>query len=169
MRLYAFLLFLHVLGVVVWVGGMFVMHFAVRPSAVEQLPPPQRLPMMAATLRRFFGWVTIAVLVVLVSGLLMYVGIGMAAGAMAAGKNAFVEGLRLAHLSIHVMFAIGVLMMAIYAHIRTAPFRRLQKAVAAQDWAAGAAQLNQIRLLVATNLVLGIGVIAVATLGRAVL
>jgi uncharacterized membrane protein len=169
MRLYAFLLFLHVLGVVVWVGGMFVMHFAVRPSAVELLQPPQRLPLMAATLRRFFGWVTIAVLVVLATGLAMFVGIGMAAGAMAAGKNAFVEGLRLAHLSIHLMFAIGLAMMAIYAHIRTTPFRRLQKAVAAQDWAVAAPQLNQIRMLVATNLVLGIAVIAVATLGRALL
>jgi len=169
MRLYAFLLFLHVLGVVVWVGGMFVMHFAVRPSAVELLPPPQRLPLMTATLRRFFGWVTIAVLVVLASGLLMFFGIGMAAGAMAAGRNAFIEGLRLAHVSIHVMFAIGVVMMAIYAHIRSAPFRRLQAAVAAQDWPAGAKQLDQVRLLVTVNLVLGVIVIGVATLGRALL
>lgn len=169
MRLYAFLLFLHVLAVVVWVGGMFVMHFAVRPSAAELLQPPQRLPLMAATLRRFFGWVTIAVLTVLATGLLMFFGIGMAAGATLGAKHAFVEGLRLAHLSVHIMFAVGLVMMAIYAHIRTAPFKRLQKAVAAQDWAAAAPQLNQIRVLVAINLVLGIAVIAVATLGRALL
>ncbi|MCK7497690.1 MAG: DUF4149 domain-containing protein [Comamonadaceae bacterium] len=53
------------LAVVVWVGGMFLMHFAVRPVAVAQLPPPQRLPLLAAILGRFFGWVTAAVLVVL--------------------------------------------------------------------------------------------------------
>jgi uncharacterized membrane protein len=169
MRLYAFLLFFHVLAVVVWVGGMWVMHFAVRPSAVELLQPPQRLPMMAATLKRFFGWVTIAVIVVLLTGLLMFFGIGAAAGAMAAGKNAFVEGIRLAHVSVHIMFGLGLVMMAIYAHIRTAPFKRLQRAVAAQDWPAAAPQLDQIRVLVATNLVLGIVVIAVATLGRALL
>lgn len=169
MRLYAFLLFLHVLGVVIWVGGMFMMHFAVRPSAVELLPPPQRVPMLAATLRRFFRWVTIAVLVVLASGLLMFFGIGMAAGAMAAGKNAFLEGIRLAHVSVHAMFVIGLVMMAVYAHIRVAPFKRLQAAVAAQDWAAGARHLDQVRLLVAINLALGVIVIGVATLGRAIL
>ncbi len=169
MRLYAFLLFLHVMGVVIWVGGMFMMHFAVRPSAVELLPPPQRVPMLAATLRRFFRWVTIAVLVVLISGLLMFFGIGMAAGAMAAGKNAFLEGIRLAHVSVHAMFVIGLVMMAVYAHIRVAPFKRLQAAVAAQDWAAGALQLDQVRLLVAINLALGVIVIGVATLGRAIL
>ncbi len=169
MRLYAFLLFFHVIGVVVWVGGMFVMHFAVRPSAVELLSPPQRLPLIAAVLKRFFGWVTIAVIVVLLSGLLMFFGIGAAAGAMKAGKNAFVEGMRLAHVSIHVMFAIGLVMMAIYAHIRLAPFKRLQAAVTAEDWPVAAVQADQIRTLVATNLVLGVGVIAVATLGRALL
>jgi uncharacterized membrane protein len=169
MRLYAFLLFLHVLGVVIWVGGMFVMHFAVRPSAVELLQPPQRLPLLAATLKRFFGWVTIAVIVVLLSGVLMFFGIGAAAGAIAAGKNAFVEGIRLAHVSIHIMFGLGLVMMAIYAHIRTAPFMRLQRAVAAQDWPVAATHLNQVRVLVATNLVLGIVVIGVATIGRALL
>ena len=169
MRLYALLLFLHVLGVVIWVGGMFMMHFAVRPSAVELLSPPQRVPLLAATLRRFFGWVTIAVLVVLASGLLMFFGIGMAAGAMAAGKNAFLEGIRLAHVSVHAMFIIGLVMMAIYAHIRLAPFKRLQGAVTAQDWAAGARHLDQLRQLVAINLALGVIVIAVATLGRAIL
>jgi uncharacterized membrane protein len=169
MRLYAFLLFLHVLGVVIWVGGMFMMHFAVRPSAVELLPPPQRVPLLAATLRRFFGWVTIAVLVVLASGLLMFFGIGMAAGAMAAGKNAFLEGIRLAHVSVHAMFIIGLVMMAIYAHIRLAPFKRLHAAVTAQDWAAGARHLDQVRQLVAINLALGVIVIGVATLGRAIL
>ena len=34
MRLYAVMVFLHVLSVVIWVGGMFLMHFAVRPVAV---------------------------------------------------------------------------------------------------------------------------------------
>jgi len=169
MRLYALMLFLHVLAVAVWVGGMFVMHFAVRPSAIELLAPPQRLPLMAAALRRFFGWVTVAVLVVLASGLLMFVGIGVAAGATAASRNALVEGLRLAHPSVHLMFALGLAMMAIYAYIRGAPFLRLQAAVAAQDWPAGAAQLDRIRALVATNLVLGVIVIGVSTLGRALM
>jgi uncharacterized membrane protein len=169
MRLYAVLLFLHVLAVVIWVGGMFVLHFAVRPSAVELLAPPQRLPLMAATLRRFFNWVVAAVLVTLISGLMMFVGIGMSAGAMARGENAFIEGLQLAHPSIHAMFFTGVVMMMVFAHIRLAPFARLQRHVAAQAWPQAAEQLDQIRLLVAVNLVLGILTIGTATVGRALL
>ena len=169
MRLYAVLLFLHVLAVVVWVGGMFVMHFAVRPSAVELLPPPQRLPLMTAALRRFFAWVLGAVVVVLASGIAMIVGYGIAAGAGEAGRNAFGEGLKMAHVSVHAMFFVGVVMSGIFAYIRWVPFPKLQQAVAAQDWPAGAKQLDQIRQLVATNLVLGIVTIAAATVGRAVL
>jgi uncharacterized membrane protein len=152
--LYTSMLLLHVLGVVVWVGGMFVMHVAVRPAAVALLPPPQRLPLMAASLERFFFWVGIAIVAVLASGLAMILGGG---------------GFRNAHMSVHVMFAIGLAMMAIFLHIRFAPFRRLQAAVSAADWPLAAQRLNQVRQLVTTNLVLGIVTIAVATVGRAVL
>jgi uncharacterized membrane protein len=151
---YTSMLLLHVLGVVVWVGGMFLMHVAVRPAAVELLPPHQRLPLLTAVLRRFFFWVALAVVAVLASGLAMIAGGG---------------GFRNAHLSVHVMFAIGLAMMAIFLHIRLAPFRRLQAAVVSSDWPLAAQRLEQVRQLVTTNLVLGIVTIAVATIGRAVL
>jgi uncharacterized membrane protein len=152
--LYTSMLLLHVLGVVVWVGGMFVMHVAVRPAAVELLAPPQRLPLIAAVLGRFFAWVAVAVVVVLLSGIGMILEGG---------------GFRNAHLSVHVMFAIGLAMMALFLHIRLAPFRRLQSAVASSDWPVAARHLDLVRQLVTTNLVLGILTIAVATIGRAVL
>jgi uncharacterized membrane protein len=152
--LYTSMLLLHVLGVVVWVGGMFLMHVAVRPAAVELLQPPQRLPLIASVLGRFFYWVVIAIVAVLLSGIGMILEGG---------------GFRNAHLSVHVMFAIGLAMMAIFLHIRFAPFKRLQSAVAASDWPEAARHLELVRLLVTTNLVLGIVTIAVATIGRAVL
>jgi len=152
--LYTSMLLLHVLGVVVWVGGMFLMHVAVRPAAVETLQPAQRLPLIAATLKRFFDWVAIAIVAILASGIGMILEGG---------------GFRNAHLSVHVMFAIGLAMMAIFVHIRLVPFKRLQAAVVASDWPAAGARLDQVRQLVTTNLVLGILTIAVATIGRAVL
>lgn len=152
--LYTALLFVHLIGVVVWVGGMFVMHFAVRPAAVVQLPPPQRLPLLATALGRFFFWVSIAIVAILASG------IGLILGAGGFGN---------AHVSVHVMFAIGLAMMAIYLHIRLAPFPRLQRAVAATDWPAAARNLDTIRKLVLTNLVLGVVTTAVATIGRSLL
>jgi uncharacterized membrane protein len=151
---YMSMLLLHVLGVVVWVGGMFLMHVAVRPAAVELLQPPLRLPLLASILRRFFFWVGVAVVAVLASGLAMILGGG---------------GFHTAHLSVHLMFAIGLAMMAIFLHIRFAPFMRLQQAVASSDWPQAAARLDQVRRLVSVNLVLGVVTIAVATIGRALL
>jgi uncharacterized membrane protein len=167
MRLYALMVFLHVLAVVVWVGGMFLMHFAVRPVAVAQLPPAQRLPLLAGILGRFFGWVTAAVLLVLATGVAMIFGIGAAAGAAAAGKGAFGEGMRLAHGSVHLMFALGVVMSLVFAFIRLVPYPRLRGALAAQQLPVAAGHLDLIRRLVAANLVLGGATIATATLGRA--
>jgi uncharacterized membrane protein len=152
--LYTSMLLLHVLGVVVWVGGMFLMHVAVRPAAVQLLPPPQRLPLIALVLARFFFWVGIAIVAVLASGLGMILEGG---------------GFRNAHLSVHLMFAIGLAMMAIFLHIRFAPFKRLQAAVVASDWPVAAQRMDQVRRLVTTNLVLGIVTIAVATVGRVLL
>ena len=152
--LYTALLFVHLIGVVVWVGGMFVMHFAVRPAAVGQLPPPQRLPLLATALGRFFFWVSIAIVAILASG------IGLILGGGGFGN---------AHVSVHLMFAIGLAMMAIYLHIRLAPFPRLQRAVAATDWPTAARNLDTIRKLVLTNLVLGVVTTAVATIGRSLL
>ena len=105
-------------------------------------------------LARFFLWVGIAIVAVLASGLAMILGGG---------------GFRNAHLSVHVMFATGLAMMAIFLHIRFAPFKRLQAAVASSDWPLAAQRLDQVRQLVTTNLVLGIITITVATIGRAVL
>jgi len=152
--LYTAMLLLHVLGVVVWVGGMFLMHVAVRPAAVELLQPPQRLPLIASVLGRFFRWVAVAVVAVLLSGIGMILEGG---------------GFRNAHLSVHLMFATGLAMMAIFLHIRFAPFRRLQSSVASSDLPAAARHLEQVRQLVTVNLVLGTFTIAVATVGRAVL
>ena len=149
---YAVLLCLHLLAATLWVGGMAVMHFAVRPAAAATLQPPLRLPFMAAALGRFFAWVVIAIAVLLLSGLAM---IGLTGGFGAA------------HWSVHAMFAVGLLMMAIFGHIRFGPFRRLQRAVAAHAWPEAAPQLNLIRQRVALNLLLGSVVFVLAVVARA--
>jgi uncharacterized membrane protein len=151
--LHATLLCLHLLAATVWVGGMAVMHFAVRPAAVQTLEPPLRLPFMAAALGRFFAWVSAAVLLLLASGLAM-----MLLGGGFTG----------AHWSVHAMLGIGLAMMAVYGHIRFATYPRLQRAVAAREWPQAAAQLNAIRQRVALNLGLGSGVFVLAVVGRAV-
>ena len=142
---------LHVLGVVVWVGGMFFAYMALRPVAASLLEPPQRLPLWQATLRRFFSWVWAAVALILASGLWM---IHVLGGFGAVGPY------------VHVMLATGLAMMAIFAQVFFAPFRRLTRFVDAKDWKAAGAALGQIRKLVGLNLILGLITVAVAILGR---
>ncbi|MEF9997310.1 MAG: CopD family protein [Burkholderiaceae bacterium] len=152
MKLYSLLLLVHVLGVIVWVGGMWVMHVAVRPAAVALLAPAQRLPLLADVLARFFFWVAIAIGLILASGVAMILGAGGVTGL---------------HPSVHAMTALGLVMMAIFAHLRLALFKPLQLAVGAQDLPLAAAKLDQIRQRVALNLVLGLITTAVAIVGRA--
>ena len=143
--------FLHVIGVVIWVGGMFFAYMTLRPAAAVLLEPPQRLPLWQATLSRFFTWVWIAVGLIVVSSAWMLVALG---------------GMKSVGVYVHIMLTIGVVMMLIFAHVFFAPYRRLTRAVQAKDWPAGGAALGQIRKLVGLNLILGLLTVAVAILGR---
>jgi len=132
---------LHVLATVVWVGGMFFAHFVLRPIAVAQLPPPQRLPFWVGIFGRFFPWVWACVVALILTGQALIVQMG---GMGAVGVHA------------HVMATIGYIMAAIFAYIYFVPYAALKKAVAAQDWPAGGAAQDRIRKLVVTNLALGL-------------
>jgi uncharacterized membrane protein len=145
------LLFLHLAGVIVWVGGMFFAHFCLRPVAAEQLPPPQRLPLLAGVLGRFFRIVAVAIGLILLSGLGRMLAVGFG--------NAPVHW--------HVMFSLGLVMTIIFVDIALRHFVRLQAGVAAQDWPAAGAAMNRIRPLVFTNLLLGALTVLLATLGPA--
>ena len=141
---------LHTLAALIWVGGMFFAYVCLRPEAASQLEPPPRLRLWRGVLARFFTWVWVAVAVVLASGLGLLLHIGFAA----------------APLYQHIMFLMGLVMIAIYAYVFFAPYAGLSKAVAAEDWKAGGAALGRIRQLVGTNLTLGFLTIAMGTLGR---
>ncbi len=143
---------LHVLGVVIWVGGMFFAHQVLRPVAVDQLEPPQRLRLWAGVFARFFPWVWASVAVILLTGLWIIF--------------AIFGGFANAGMYVHLMFTLGLVMMAIFMHVFFAPYKRLKAAVAAEDWPAGGAALSQIRKLVGINTILGVLTIAVASGGR---
>src|SRR5438876_9890059 len=69
----ALALALHILGAVVWVGGMFAIYVCLRP-ALGALEAPQRLRLMRTTCQNFFPWVWAAVLLLLASGYWMVSG-----------------------------------------------------------------------------------------------
>ena len=153
--LYALLKAVHVLAVVLWVGGMAFAHFFLRPS-LPLLEPPQRLRLMRAVLQRFFGAVLVAVGLVLGSGLWM---IGRVARQAAQGGARFDWP-----PSWVLMTALGLLMIAIFGHIRFVLYRRFAAAMDREDLPASAAALARIRRWVSVNLALGVGVIAAVLL-----
>jgi len=155
MTLYALLKTLHVLAIVLWVGGMVFAHFFLRP-ALAQLEPPQRLRLMHEVLRRFFAAVGVAALLTLATGLWM---IGRVAKQAVQSGGSFAMP-----LDWTLMAALGVLMVAIFGHIRFVLFKRFAVAVTALDWAAGGAALAKLRTWVAVNLALGLTVIVIAVL-----
>jgi uncharacterized membrane protein len=154
--LYASLKALHVLAIVVWVGGMVFSHFFLRP-ALGQLEPPQRLRLMHEVLGRFFRAVLVASLLSLVTGLWM---IGRIAKQAVQSGGSFQMPVEWT-----LMAVLGVLMVAIFLHIRFVLYARLGRAVAAADWPAGAAALGQVRQWVAINLGLGVVIIVAVLVG----
>jgi uncharacterized membrane protein len=144
------LLLLHLLGVIVWVGGMFFAHMALRPAVAEQLQPPPRLSLLNAVFRRFFPWVWLSVILILSSGSYWMILLG----GFKAGWH------------IHAMLAIGLAMMAIFSYIYFVPFVRLKQEVTSQDWPAAGQSMARIRRLVGVNLILGLANTVVALMGR---
>jgi uncharacterized membrane protein len=142
---------LHVLGAVVWVGGMFAIYVALRP-ALGTLEPPQRLRLMRATFRIFFPWVWVAILLLLASGYWMVF--------MTFGGFARVG------LHIHLMQGIGWLMIALFVWLFHGPWLALKRAVEAEDWPRAGASLNRIRQIIAVNLPLGLIDVVIGASGR---
>ena len=142
---------LHILGVVVWVGGMFFAHQMLRPVAAELLAPPQRLPLWAGVFGRFFPVVWVSVLMILFSGLYMIMLLG---------------GFKAVALSVHLMFGIGLVMILVFCFVYFVPYGKLIKTVAVQEWKQGGEALATIRKLVGFNLSLGLVNIAVAAMSR---
>lgn len=141
---------IHLLGAIVWIGGMFFAYLALRPAAAKLLDPPARLALWNDTLRRFFLWVWVAVIALFASGMHML-------------SAAF--GMRAPPGHVLAMAGIATVMAMIFVYVYFVPFSQLARAVAAKEWKAGGAALNRIRQLVATNLVLGLVTMAVATIG----
>lgn len=142
----------HVLSIVVWIGGMVFAHFFLRP-AVAQLDAPERVRLMHDVLGRFFQAVLAASLLTLASGVWM---LGRVARQVVQAGGRFEMP-----LAWTLMAVLGVAMVAIFLHIRFALFKRLGRAVAGSDWAAGGAALAQIRTWVSVNLGLGTVVLLV--------
>jgi len=147
-----FVVALHALAAVVWVGGMFFAYVVLRPSVGGIEAPPERLKLWRRVLGRFFVWVWAAVIILPLSGYrLIFTEYGGLAGMTPP---------------IHVMHGTATVMIILYWYLFFGPFEEFKKAVAAEDWPAAAGRLDRIRRVVAANLVLGLFVVAVGSTAR---
>ncbi len=153
---YQFLKLIHLLSLFVWVGGMIFTHFCLR-KPLATLPAAQRFPFVHHVLRRFFNAVSVAVVLVLFTGLWM---IGRTAKQMVRSGLSFELP-----WSWTAMAVLGLVMIAIFIYIRAVPYRRLGRAVKVSDWPLAAAALTTIRQWVALNMGLGIVVTVIAVMG----
>nr|WP_314877367.1 CopD family protein [uncultured Pseudomonas sp.] len=141
---------LHVLAALVWVGGMFFAWLILRPATVAALEGPARLRLWLEVFRRFFVWVWIAVAILAISG------IGM--------LHMRFSGFETAPKYVQLMMGGAIVMFALFMRVQALLLPDLRAAVQAEDWPAGAAALGRIRRLVGINLLLGLAVVAIASL-----
>ena len=143
---------LHLLSVLIWVGGMFFAYVLLRPAIVETLEPPQRLRLWNSVFRRFFIWVwgSIATLLISGTGLIMLYG-----------------GLTQVAPHVHIMLLLAMIMIGIFAYVYFVRYRQLSTHVIAERWKDAGEQLGHIRKLVSVNLTLGLLTISVVVLGIA--
>jgi len=147
-----FTIALHLLAVVIWVGGMFFAHQVLRPSAIQVLEPPLRLTLWVQVFQRFFVWVWLSIFILLGSGYWMLF-------------HSF-GGFASAPMYVNLMQTGGLIMVLIYFHVFFAPFQRLKQAVIIKDYTEAGRRLNQIRILVGTNIIIGLLVIIIGASGR---
>ena len=148
----AIALSIHMLASIIWVGGMFFAYMFLRPVAAEMLEPPVRLQLWSAVFARFFKWVWPIVILLPATGYWMIF------------KNW--DGFRFVSMDIHLMHAIGLLMVLLFLHLFFAPYRRMNEALKDNNVEEAARRLGQIRGIIAINMTLGLVIGFIASAGR---
>ena len=143
---------IHLLAVLIWVGGMFFAHVVLHPAAAETLEPPERLRLWNVVFRRFFNWTWGAAGMILVTGFYL---IYLSGGITHAARQP------------HLMLVLGLAMMVVFGYAFFACYVPFSLHVAKQRWKEAEEILGRVRKLVAVNLVLGLLTIAVVVTGMA--
>jgi uncharacterized membrane protein len=145
------LLAVHLLAAVFWVGGLAFAYTVLRPSAAA-LDAAARLPLWRRVFDRFLPWVGLSIVAL--------VGSGVAMSSLVFGRPSSTPPY------VNIMAATGIVMMLLYLHVVFAPWRRFRAALDRGALPEAAQSLNQIRIIVAINLLIGIITVVVGGTGR---
>jgi uncharacterized membrane protein len=141
---------LHILGVIIWVGGMFFAHMVLRPALTDSLDAPQRLSLLLRVFDGFFPWVWGAVIAIMASGFWMLF-------------TLYEESIE---SWLGFMTAVGLLMSAVFVFIYAIPYHQIGLAIKEDDNVKVVAAVGLIRQLIMVNLSLGMLVTVVAVIGK---
>ncbi|MFK7893263.1 MAG: CopD family protein [Granulosicoccus sp.] len=142
---------LHGLAATVWVGGMFFAYLVLRPS-LAALETDARFLLWVAIFSRFFFWVWISVLLLLLSGYwLVFRSFG---------------GFSTSPLYVHIMHLAGLFMFSLFAFLFVRPWSALKQCVQEKQWMSAGHALNVIRRIVLINLITGLVLISIVYAGR---
>jgi uncharacterized membrane protein len=147
----ALLLAVHLIAAVFWVGGMAFAYTMLRPAA-GPLDPPVRLPLWRRVFTGFLPWVGVSIVALLASGFAM---IFLMFGSLGSAPP-----------YVHSMATLGLVMMLLYLHLLFAPWRRFREALDRGALPEAARSLNQIRMIVGINLLLGTLTLIIGGTGR---
>jgi len=143
---------LHVVAAVVWVGGLFFAYVVLRPTT-GTLEPPIRLTLWAGVFKRFFPWVWMSIIILMVSGYWLIFG--------------WFKGFTSSPGHVHVMHLLGWVMTLLFVYLYYKLYPAFRDAVQHENWPDAGAAMNRIRQIVLVNLILGIVLlIAVSSLQR---
>ncbi len=142
----------HLLSAIVWVGGMFFAYFIVRPATGSVLDDSNRLILWSALFKRFFRWVWLAIILLLLSGYWMIFGV--------------YGGMKNVGIHVHAMHGLAWLMILIFVFLNVGPIKRFYGSIEAKDWPSAANSLSSIRQIFAINLSLGLITSAIAAGGK---
>jgi uncharacterized membrane protein len=146
MTIWGWVLAVHVLCAVIWVGGMFFAYVVLRPG-MSVLEPIQRIALHTQVFRRFFLVVWHVMPLILLTGFAVLFG--------------FYGGMANVGWNVHLMLLLGLIMSAVFLLIVFGPYARFRRTT---DRATAAASIDRIRQLIGINLVVGIVTVVVALL-----
>jgi uncharacterized membrane protein len=154
--LYGILKTAHLLTIIIWIGGMVFSVYFLAPAAAK-LELPARAALVHDTLGKFFRAVSMAIVIVLVTGIWM---VGrVAKGAITAGTDF--------SLPLHwaAMMGLGFVMAGFFLLIRFSLYAKLGNQVQASDWEGAGKSLLTIRNWVSANLAIGVLIVVLMGVG----
>lgn len=141
---------MHVMAAIIWVGGMFLAYWVLRP-AMESLDLPARVRLWMAILERFFSWIWVIAFLQPATGYWMI--IHELGGFQNIGKH------------IIIMQVMGWMMIIIFIWVYLAPFGQMKEMIKEELYPEAGMYMLKIRRIMLINLTLGSIVSILAAVG----